>query len=130
MRIILQKEPLQSVVHWATIIGHMQTTMTQSGLYDSLEELDELLNQYDKVKLSDPSQAHLLEHFIIEQIQMNQMLDYINLEDYHNHMGYIIEECHKVLIAIKIRRFKTVCIFSDNVARRKKSRFFIFYFTI
>ena len=75
--------------------------MTQSGLYDSLEELDELLNQYDKVKLSDPSQAHLLEHFIIEQIQMNQMLDYINLEDYHNHMGYIIEECHKVLTMIK-----------------------------
>lgn len=85
----------------ATIIDHMQMTMTQSGLYDSLEELDELLNQYDKVKLSDPSQAHLLEHFIIEQIQMNQMLDYINLEDYHNHMGYIIEECHKVLTMIK-----------------------------
>ena len=58
-------------------------------------------DRYDKVKLSDPSQAHLLEHFIIEQIQMNQMLAYINLEDYHNNMDDIVEECHKVLTMIK-----------------------------
>ena len=105
--------------------------MTQSGLYDSLEELDELLNQYDKVKLSDPSQAHLLEHFIIEQIQMNQMLDYINLEDYHNHMGYIIEECHKVLTMIKkyadSRRY---AYFRTIAARRKRVDFYILFYDL
>ena len=82
-------------------MDHMQTTRVSGGLYDELETLDELLNQYEKTKLSDPTQAHLMEHIIEEEILKNPMLSYIDMSDYHNNMDAVVEQCHKLLSRIK-----------------------------
>lgn len=85
----------------ATIIDHMQTVMAQGGLYDELEELDNLLKQYDKVRLADKTQAHLLEHLVIEEIQKNNLEKEIDLTDYHNHFDQVVESAHKILTTVK-----------------------------
>jgi len=85
----------------AVTVDHMQTLMVSGGLYDNLEELDNLLTQYEKIKIGDASQAHLMEHLIYDEIQKSELLSFINLTDYHNHMDEIIEQCHKVLSTVK-----------------------------
>ncbi|KNZ41132.1 cobaltochelatase subunit CobN [Acetobacterium bakii] len=85
----------------ATIIDHMQTVMTQGDLYDDLEELDTFLKQYDKVRVSDKTQAHLLEHLIIEEIQKANLEKEIDLADYHNQFDLVIDKAHKILTTVK-----------------------------
>ena len=85
----------------AVTVDHMQTTMVSGGLYDKLEEIDNLLNQYEKTKLADASQAHLMEHLIYDEIQKCDLLSFIDLTDYHSRMEEITEQCHKVLSTVK-----------------------------
>lgn len=85
----------------AVTVDHMQTVMVSGGLYDNLEEIDNLLNQYEKTKIADASQAHLMEHLIYDEIQKNPLLSFIDLEDYHSRMDEIVEQCHKVLSTVK-----------------------------
>jgi len=53
----------------ATLVDHMQTVMTQGGLYEELEELNRLLGEYEQVKGPDPARTHALEHLIMESIK-------------------------------------------------------------
>ena len=53
----------------ATLVDHMQTVMTQGGLFEELEELDRLLGEYEQVKGPDPARTHALEHLIMESIK-------------------------------------------------------------
>lgn len=53
----------------AALVDHMQTVMTQSGLYEELEELNRLLGEYEQVKGLDPGRTHALEHLIIDSIK-------------------------------------------------------------
>jgi cobaltochelatase CobN len=54
---------------YATLVDHMQTVMTQGGLYQELEELGRFLGEYEQVKGHDPARAHALQHLIIEAIK-------------------------------------------------------------
>lgn len=85
----------------AVTVDHMQTVMVSGGLYDNLEELDNLLTQYEKTKIADASQAHLMEHLIYDEIQKSELLSFIDLTDYHSRMDEITEHCHKVLSTVK-----------------------------
>ena len=85
----------------AVTVDHMQTIMVSGGLYDNLEELDNLLTQYEKTKIADASQAHLMEHLIYDEIQKSELLSFIDLTDYHSRMEEITEQCHKVLSTVK-----------------------------
>lgn len=85
----------------AVTVDHMQTVMVSGGLYDNLEELDNLLTQYEKTKIADASQAHLMEHLIYDEIQKSELLSFIDLTDYHSRMEEITEQCHKVLSTVK-----------------------------
>ena len=85
----------------AVTVDHMQTIMVSGGLYDDLEQLDNLLTQYEKTKIADASQAHLMEHLIYDEIQKSELLSFIDLSDYHSRMDEIIEQCHKVLSTVK-----------------------------
>ena len=85
----------------AVTVDHMQTIMVSGGLYDNLEELDNLLTQYEKTKIADASQAHLMEHLIYDEIQKNELLSFIDLNDYHSRMDEITGQCHKVLSTVK-----------------------------
>lgn len=46
----------------------MQTVMVQGGLYDTLEELDRLLGEWEQARNGNPARAHQLEHLIREGI--------------------------------------------------------------
>ena len=85
----------------AVTVDHMQTVMVSGGLYDNLEQLDNLLTQYEKTKIADASQAHLMEHLIYDEIQKSELLSFIDLTDYHSRMDEITEQCHKVLSTVK-----------------------------
>ena len=85
----------------AVTVDHMQTVMVSGGLYDNLEELDNLLSQYEKTKSADASQAHLMEHLIYDEVQKSELLSFIDLTDYHDRMDEIVEQCHKVLATVK-----------------------------
>lgn len=54
---------------YAVLVDHMQTVMTESGLYEALEELDRLLGEYEMAKNRDPARKHILEHQILEAIK-------------------------------------------------------------
>ena len=69
----------------------MQTLMTQGGLYDELIELENLLEQYEKVKVSDKTQAHLLKHLIVEEIKKANLETQIDISDHHNKIEKILE---------------------------------------
>lgn len=56
----------------ATLVNHMQTVMSGSGLYDELEELDRLLGEYEQAKY-DHGRAHALEHLILEEIERSNL---------------------------------------------------------
>lgn len=55
---------------YATLVDHMQTVMTQGGLYEKLEELGRFLGEYEQVKNIDPSRTHILQHLIINAINL------------------------------------------------------------
>lgn len=85
----------------ATIVDHMQTVMTQGGVYDQLEELDQLLAQYEKTKISDPSQAHILEHMVKEAVENCHLESIVSMDDYHAKFPEIVEKLHKYLSMVK-----------------------------
>ncbi len=58
---------------YAVLVDHMQTVMTESGLYDDLEELARYLGEYEQAKLGDQGRAHALEHLILDLIQKTNL---------------------------------------------------------
>lgn len=54
---------------YAVLTDHMQTVMTQGGLYEGLEELDGFLGEYERAKTGDPGRAHTLQHLIMDAIR-------------------------------------------------------------
>jgi cobaltochelatase CobN len=52
----------------ATLVDHMQTVLTSSGLYDELEALDRLLEEFERSRNSDPSRRHAIRHQIVDSI--------------------------------------------------------------
>ncbi|NPV61598.1 MAG: cobaltochelatase subunit CobN [Methanotrichaceae archaeon] len=53
---------------YATLVDHMQTVMTESGLYDELLELDRLLGEYETAK-HDHARSQELRHLLIDAIK-------------------------------------------------------------
>jgi len=66
---------------YATLVDHMQTVLTESGLYDSLEELESYLSEYNQAKIADKARAHALEHLIIDKIKETNIDKEIRLTD-------------------------------------------------
>jgi cobaltochelatase CobN len=53
---------------YAVLVDHMQTVMTESGLYDELLEVDRLLGEYETAK-HDHGRAHELRHLLVDSIR-------------------------------------------------------------
>ncbi len=66
---------------YATLIDHMQTVMTESGLYGDLKELEDQIAEYNKTKVSDRARAHALEHIIIDLIKDTNLSEEIKLDE-------------------------------------------------
>ena len=86
---------------YATLVDHMQTVLTQGGLYDELAELDQYLEEYEKARLADPARAHTLEHLIIEAIKKAHLDKQIPVEGGHENFDVIKEKAHAVLSVIR-----------------------------
>jgi cobaltochelatase CobN len=54
---------------YAVLVDHMQTVLTEGGLYEELLELERLLSEYEDAKRKDPARIHALEHMIINAIK-------------------------------------------------------------
>jgi len=66
---------------YATLIDHLQTVMTESGLYGELKELEDQIAEYNKVKSPDKARAHASEHIIIDLIRKTKLSEEIKLEE-------------------------------------------------
>ncbi len=88
---------------YATLIDHMQTVMTGSGLYGDLKELEDHIAEYNRTKTSDKARAHALEHIIIDLIRKTKLSEEIRL-DKRLENGYsfekIIEIAHEAITRI------------------------------
>ena len=65
---------------YATLVDHMQTVMTGSGLYNELLEVDKLLGEYETAKF-DHGRAHELRHLLIDSIKAANLDKGMNLTD-------------------------------------------------
>ena len=84
---------------YATLVDHMQTVMTGSGLYEGLEELENLLTQYETSKV-DPDRAHALQHLILDTLAENNLDKDLHLT--HNMpLAEVVGRAHEVLSRIR-----------------------------
>jgi cobaltochelatase CobN len=83
----------------ACLIDHMQTAMTASGLYESLEELDRLLGEYEQVK-HDRGREHALKHLILEEIKKSNLDSEIKA-DHETPFEEIVRKAHEALGRIR-----------------------------
>jgi cobaltochelatase CobN len=65
---------------YAVIVDHMQTTMTQSGLYGDLKELEDNIAAYNQSKVSEKGRAHALEHVILDLLKKTNLSEEMKLE--------------------------------------------------
>ncbi len=84
---------------YATLVDHMQTVMMQGGLYEGLEELDVLLNQYETAK-SDPARAHALKHLIMEAVAAVNLDKEIRLT-HEMPLPEVVSKAHEALSRIR-----------------------------
>lgn len=54
---------------YAVLVDHMQTVLTESGLYEELLELDRALFEYEEAKKRKPWKLHILEHTIMDALK-------------------------------------------------------------
>ncbi|HJH31514.1 MAG TPA: cobaltochelatase subunit CobN [Methanosarcinaceae archaeon] len=66
---------------YATLIDHMQTVMTESGLYGDLKELEDQISEYNKTKESDKARAHALEHIITDLLTNSNLSEEIRFDE-------------------------------------------------
>ena len=84
---------------YATLVDHMQTVMTGSGLYEGLEELDSLLTQYESAK-NDPARGHALQHLLIEAIEKNNLDKDMHLS-HDTPLAEVVSRAHEILSKIR-----------------------------
>ncbi|MBE0517544.1 MAG: cobaltochelatase subunit CobN, partial [Methanophagales archaeon] len=87
---------------YATLVDHMQTVMTESGLYGELKELEDQIAEYNRTKTADKARAHALEHIIIDLIRKTKLSEEIKLDKIENKYSFekIIEIAHEAITRI------------------------------
>lgn len=105
----------------ATIVDHMQTVYLPGGLYEELEQIDQLVQQYEQIRHTDHAQAHQFQHQIVDAIAGSKLKDQIKAELRHDNMDSIIEEVHKLLTLIRNTQIQDgMHIFGDIPAGEKR----------
>jgi len=85
----------------ATIVDHMQTTYIPGGLYEDLEQLDQLIEQYENVRTAEPAQAHQFRHQIVDRVRASTLKDQIKTELTPDNADAVIEEVHRLLTLVR-----------------------------
>lgn len=89
---------------YATLVDHMQTVMTESGLYNELEELERNLSEYNQAKaLNNKTRMDVLKNIIIEDIKKANIDKEIKLDELDPDKDFdkILERSHNALTRIK-----------------------------
>ena len=86
---------------YSTLVGHMQSSMTTSGLYEGMVKLDSLLAQYE-TSSTDRARQHALHHMILDALKEAHMDD-IGV-DHSTPMDEAIRKCHEALNRIRNTR--------------------------
>lgn len=84
---------------YATLVDHMQAVLTQGGLYEELEEIDDLIGQFETAK-NDPARAHALQHLIIDAIRAANLDKDIHFTEDLS-LGEIVNRTHEALSRIR-----------------------------
>ncbi len=81
---------------YATLVDHMIPSMVESGVYDELAKMDELMKQYYHVKAADPKKLPLVQQEILELGKKINLHDDIGLtdEEMANDPDECIEKMH------------------------------------
>jgi cobaltochelatase CobN len=66
---------------YSVLVDHMQTVMTESGLYGDLKELEDLISEYNKTRVSEKGRAHAVEHMIIDLLKRSGLAREMRLEE-------------------------------------------------
>ena len=91
---------------YATLVDHMQAVMTTADTYGELRDLEDLLNDYQRARETDPARSHQLEHLINESIDRNRFrreIDDLGPVDF----GRIATRCHELLSGIRNSQTRT-----------------------
>lgn len=85
---------------YATLVDHQQTVMSTADTYGDLQELEELLGDYQRAGEDDRARAHQLEHLINEAIDRNhfrQEIDALEATDFQA----VVTRCHELLSSVR-----------------------------
>ncbi|HOP63376.1 MAG TPA: cobaltochelatase subunit CobN [Spirochaetota bacterium] len=83
----------------AVLVDHMQTIMAHGELYGDLEQLDRLLEEYNRYRDTEPGKAHTISHMIEKIVQTLNLLD--GEEIPHGKIDEKIEDIHNRLSLLK-----------------------------
>jgi cobaltochelatase CobN len=91
---------------YATLVDHMQAVMTTADTYGDLQELEDLLNDYQRARGTDPARAHQLEHLINEAIDRNHFRQEIDKMDAADFIA-VATRCHELISGIRNSQTRT-----------------------
>jgi cobaltochelatase CobN len=107
---------------YACLVDHMQAVFTQSGLYEELEEVDRLLNEYESVKY-DRARAHALQHLLIEAILKAKLDNEIRYED-DMPLDEMARRTHEALGRIRNTQIHSgMHVFGERPEKEKRAMF-------
>lgn len=85
---------------YATLVDHMQAVMDTADTYGDLQDLEDLLNDYQRAKGVDAARAHQLEHLIRQAIDKNQFHLEIKAAEPQS-FNDVVTRCHELLSSIR-----------------------------
>lgn len=108
---------------YAVLVDHLQTVLTQSGLYDQLEELDQALGEYGQAKIEDKARAHALEHQIRDLIKSCDLDKQIKVEGDED-FDRLTKKAHEALSLIRNTQMEDgMHIFGRQPVDRRRAEF-------
>jgi cobaltochelatase CobN len=60
---------------YGVLVDHMQTVMVRGELYGYLEQVERLLEEYEKFHVAEPAKAHTIAHMIADKVKSLNLLD-------------------------------------------------------
>ncbi|MDD3135394.1 MAG: cobaltochelatase subunit CobN [Methanoregula sp.] len=107
---------------YATLVDHMQTVLTGSGLYEGLEEIDNLLTQYETTK-NDPARAHALQHFLHDAIIVANLDRDMHLT-HDTPLAEMVAKAHAALSRIRNTQIQSgMHIFGESPSGERRADF-------
>jgi len=84
----------------AVLVDHMQTVMVRGELYGDLEQLERLLEEYNRYHNDEPARAHTIAHLITDKAKGLQLLDCCD-DSLHDRFSERVREIHDRLSLLK-----------------------------